>query len=131
GRTAAKVCVRHDDSSLFHFFDKILVDIFHAVRRQLRRIRRIEITSRNDNVRIHVVSIFEYCSIRFHIFCPPINLTLTVRKFFRLPHWLPPPPDSPGILLISHGPFFPQSFCLWWRYSVLPPPGYPYSRPGR
>lgn len=38
GRSAAEILIRHDDIALLHFFHKILVNILHTVRCQLRRI---------------------------------------------------------------------------------------------
>ena len=53
-------------SPFFYFIYKLLINILHAVGCQFCRVRRIQITRRNDNIRIYVIAVFKYCSVCFH-----------------------------------------------------------------
>ena len=68
GRTAAEIAARDDDAARFALFLEIAVQILHAVGGQLGVIGRVEVAGGDDDVSIHVVAIFKYTSICFHIF---------------------------------------------------------------
>ena len=58
GGAAAEILVGYDDVALRHLSGKLRVDVLHAVLRQLLRIGGIEISGRDDDVRIDVVPVF-------------------------------------------------------------------------
>ena len=70
-RTASEVLICYDNIARFYLFHKILVNVLHAVCRQFLRIRRIQITCRNDDIRIDIVSVFKYMTLCcFHALSP-------------------------------------------------------------
>ena len=54
GGAAAEVFLRYDNVTFFHIFDKVLVNILHAVSRQFCWVGRIQVSCGNDNICIHV-----------------------------------------------------------------------------
>ena len=65
---AAKVFLRYDNVTFFHIFDKVLVNILHAVSRQFCWVGRIQVSCGNDNICIHVIPEFEnysFCVVHF------------------------------------------------------------------
>ena len=83
GGAAAEVLLRYDNVTFFHIFDKILINILHAVGSQFCGIGGIQISCGNDNVGIHVIPEFENCSFCVvHFPLPFYFIYISFTKFF-------------------------------------------------
>jgi hypothetical protein len=69
-RTAAEIRSGDDDVAGADEIDKILVDILHAVERQLGRIGRVQVARRDDHVGVDVGAIFKNFSFGLHTHFP-------------------------------------------------------------
>ena len=66
GGAAAKVPVRHHNVSGLNSSGKLRIDVLHAVGRQRLMVRLIEVTGRDNHIRIHVGAILMYITSNFH-----------------------------------------------------------------
>ena len=57
GRAAAEIFSRHHDLIFFHIGGKGGINIFHGMFCQFFEIRNIQITGRNDYIRIHMIPV--------------------------------------------------------------------------
>ena len=67
-RTAAKVLVGHDDVARLHARDEGLVEVLEAVLGKLGGVRRVEVTSRNNDVGVYVSAVAKDGSSELHGF---------------------------------------------------------------
>lgn len=71
GGTTAKILVGNNDIPFFYILYKILIDVFHTMGRKFLWVGGIQVSCRNDDIGIHIISIFEYMTICcFHAFSP-------------------------------------------------------------
>ena len=68
--TAAEVVAGDDDVALGDLGAEVLVDVFHAVLRELGRVRNIEVSGRDDDVGVDVVPVFMCFSFYIHGIAP-------------------------------------------------------------
>jgi hypothetical protein len=66
GRTAAEILASHHNFAGLYLPDKIGVYVLHAVSRQLRMGRCIEITCGNDDVGVNIVAVFMNSALCLH-----------------------------------------------------------------
>ena len=66
GRAATEVITADDDVAGLYSFLKACVKVLHAMGSQFFFINGIEISCGNDNVRIDVITVFDYFSFKIH-----------------------------------------------------------------
>ena len=54
-------------STILNIFKEVFINRFHAMGCQLFAVCSVQIPGRYDNIGIYVISIFMYCSLRFHL----------------------------------------------------------------
>ena len=83
GRTTSKVFIGYNNISHMYIFYEIFIDIFHTVCGKFFRIGRIQISCRNDNIRIYVIAIFKYTTMCCFHFLSDLLFLRHLLHYFR------------------------------------------------
>ena len=86
----------------------------------------VQVAGGDDDVGIHVVTVFEYSTSCFH----GVHNLPGIGDVARQRRWPPPRRGWPDRSRCSRGPCGPQSCGWWWRRTAPRPPECPCSRPG-